>query len=358
MSSHSTVSNTITPRDGTGSLLVRAARLRALAESLEERAALAGHVGHIAASGGWLAVLHGDWSRLRHAAEGAIIQDDRGQMPASSSDFARSTLALVGALRGEPAVARRWAATAARPDACGAAAAGAELARALAWADVGDRSAAFETLRSLVSRARRSYPGWRAGEASGLLATFAVTSVQRRDATCLLQNLRATAGEGLTTREPEELDFAEIMLSDTDRRERGLRALLARRRGGSSFGEMRAGLAMGMLLRRTYRPAEARPYLEAAHDAASLIGAQRWKTEAAFELRAAGVPDDGEGLRLPLSVQEIRIARLAADGKTNAQIGEELHLSPRTVGSHLYRVFPKLGISSRAQLARRLDQAS
>jgi DNA-binding NarL/FixJ family response regulator len=54
------------------------------------------------------------------------------------------------------------------------------------------------------------------------------------------------------------------------------------------------------------------------------------------------------------SAQELQIARLAAEGLSNREIGERLYLSPRTVGSHLYRIFPKLDITSRAQLAGRL----
>ena len=52
-----------------------------------------------------------------------------------------------------------------------------------------------------------------------------------------------------------------------------------------------------------------------------------------------------------LTPQEAQIATLAADGLTNRQIGERLFLSHRTVGSHLYRIFPKLGITTRSQLA-------
>ena len=59
-----------------------------------------------------------------------------------------------------------------------------------------------------------------------------------------------------------------------------------------------------------------------------------------------------------LSAQELQIARLAADGFTNREIGEQLFLSHRTVGSHLYRIFPKLGITSRAQLTARLGTRS
>jgi DNA-binding NarL/FixJ family response regulator len=52
-----------------------------------------------------------------------------------------------------------------------------------------------------------------------------------------------------------------------------------------------------------------------------------------------------------LSAQELQIARLAAEGLSNRAIGERLYLSPRTVGSHLYRIFPKLDVTSRTQLA-------
>jgi DNA-binding NarL/FixJ family response regulator len=51
-----------------------------------------------------------------------------------------------------------------------------------------------------------------------------------------------------------------------------------------------------------------------------------------------------------LSPQELQIARLAADGLSNREIGSRLYLSHRTVGSHLYRIFPKLGVTSRGQL--------
>ena len=61
------------------------------------------------------------------------------------------------------------------------------------------------------------------------------------------------------------------------------------------------------------------------------------------------------GARDQLSPQELQIAQMAADGLTNREIGEKLYLSHRTIGSHLYRIFPKLDITSRAQLASRLD---
>ncbi|CAO0831395.1 HTH luxR-type domain-containing protein OS=Streptomyces microflavus OX=1919 GN=Smic_57050 PE=4 SV=1 [Streptomyces microflavus] len=55
--------------------------------------------------------------------------------------------------------------------------------------------------------------------------------------------------------------------------------------------------------------------------------------------------------RAGLTEQEANVVRLAARGRTNPQIAEELFVSPRTVANHLYRAFPKLGVTSRAQLS-------
>jgi DNA-binding NarL/FixJ family response regulator len=61
---------------------------------------------------------------------------------------------------------------------------------------------------------------------------------------------------------------------------------------------------------------------------------------------------------MQLTEQELQIAQMAAQGLSNRQIGQHLYISPRTVGSHLYRIFPKLGIASRTQLAIVLESSS
>jgi DNA-binding NarL/FixJ family response regulator len=83
-----------------------------------------------------------------------------------------------------------------------------------------------------------------------------------------------------------------------------------------------------------------------------------WAERAHEELRAAGVPSHASAPAAwsSLSAQELQVARMVAEGFSNRQIGERLYLSHRTVASHLYHIFPKLGIASRAQLtAMRLD---
>lgn len=73
---------------------------------------------------------------------------------------------------------------------------------------------------------------------------------------------------------------------------------------------------------------------------------------ASAELPASGQvkPRAGEDVLDRLTPQEFEIATLAASGLTNKQIGERLFLSHRTVGGHLHRAFPKLGVSTRAAL--------
>jgi ATP/maltotriose-dependent transcriptional regulator MalT len=115
-------------------------------------------------------------------------------------------------------------------------------------------------------------------------------------------------------------------------------------------------LAYGRWLRRQRRVAESRAPLRAARESADALGFDGLAEAARVELRASGemsrqrTPD----LRDQLTPQEQQIAQLAAEGLSNREIGQRLYLSHRTVGSHLYRMFPKLGITSRAQLAEAL----
>ncbi|MGV9630356.1 helix-turn-helix domain-containing protein, partial [Streptomyces sp. NPDC003487] len=92
--------------------------------------------------------------------------------------------------------------------------------------------------------------------------------------------------------------------------------------------------------------------LEQARDTFRALRATPWAERAERELRHAGTPAGGPA---SLTAQELRIARLAADGLTNKEIGARLSLSPRTVGGHLAKAFPKLGITTRAALARALE---
>ncbi|MFG3034531.1 LuxR C-terminal-related transcriptional regulator [Streptomyces sp. NPDC048253] len=119
------------------------------------------------------------------------------------------------------------------------------------------------------------------------------------------------------------------------------------------YHRARLHLSYGQYLRRSRRISESRPHLRLALDLLHPLGAVHWADQARNELRATGDPSPGQSALTP---QELRIARLAAQGHTNRAIGQHLHMSHRTVGAHLYEIFPKLGISARSQLRKALDE--
>ncbi|MFF9301720.1 ATP-binding protein [Streptomyces sp. NPDC014764] len=113
----------------------------------------------------------------------------------------------------------------------------------------------------------------------------------------------------------------------------------------------RVHLAYGEALRRQRLNREARTQLTAARRHFEELGARPWEARAAAELRATGMTRTVRGrVGEALTPQELEVAGLAAKGLSNPQIASRLFLSARTVSSHLYRVFPKLGITSRAEL--------
>ena len=114
----------------------------------------------------------------------------------------------------------------------------------------------------------------------------------------------------------------------------------------------RAHLLYGEWLRRERRRTDAREQLRTAHRMYAEMGMEGFAERARRELLATGetVRKRTVATRADLTAQETQIARLVVDGRTNAEIGAQLFLSPRTVEWHLRKIFTKLGISSRRQL--------
>ena len=124
------------------------------------------------------------------------------------------------------------------------------------------------------------------------------------------------------------------------------------------FDRARLLLAYGRWLRRERRIAGSRDPLRAARDIFDTLGCAAWADQARRELRASGESSRRRDLspRDELTAQELQIAQLAAEGLSNREIGQKLFVSPRTVSTHLYRIYPKLGISARSQLAVALSE--
>ena len=116
------------------------------------------------------------------------------------------------------------------------------------------------------------------------------------------------------------------------------------------FDVARVRLSFGEHLRLANTRQEARRQLEGARDGFAALGATPWVARADAQLeRLTGHSEAVEEIG-GLTLKEYEVAQLAARGLTNKQIAAELYLSPRTVGTYLYRAFPKLGISTRAGL--------
>jgi len=120
------------------------------------------------------------------------------------------------------------------------------------------------------------------------------------------------------------------------------------------FERAQLRLDYGEWLRRRRQINDAKPVLTEALATFRRLGARSWAQRAETELRACGVAIAGTAVDrdalAELTPQQRQIVRLASDGLTNRQIADRLFLSPRTVSSHLYRSYPKLGVAGRNQL--------
>ncbi|WP_219509086.1 ATP-binding protein [Nonomuraea ceibae] len=134
-------------------------------------------------------------------------------------------------------------------------------------------------------------------------------------------------------------------------------ALALHAKGGRPFERARTALLYGERLRRDRRAAEAREHLTTALRIFEELRARPWAERSRGELRAIGAPAGPARPAAPnpldrLTPQELQVTRLAAEGHTSREIAARLFLSRRTVEHHLYRAYPKLGVTSRRELAR------
>jgi DNA-binding CsgD family transcriptional regulator len=184
------------------------------------------------------------------------------------------------------------------------------------------------------------------------LADAAVRTGRHQQA---LDHVAAACNAGLDALSPRlrMLLHAASALAAGDDRHPGFRDALAVEGAERwPFDLARIQLYYGEQLRRGKAPARARHHLALAAETFQRLGAAPWTHRASQELRACGSPPRAACAPEPavLTPQQKEIALLAAAGLSNKQIGEKLYLSPRTVSTHLYQLFPKLGITSRAAL--------
>jgi DNA-binding CsgD family transcriptional regulator len=156
-----------------------------------------------------------------------------------------------------------------------------------------------------------------------------------------------------------EAGYARVMVADEDEAELTYRTAIERDLANWPCYQGRMLLWYGRWLRRQRRVAESRGPLRTAREGFDALAFPALADTARQELRASG---ETSRRRRPeawneLSPQEIQIARMAAAGMTNREIGHKLYLSHRTVESHLYRIFPKLGVATRGGLRDAIPEA-
>ncbi|WP_320779279.1 helix-turn-helix transcriptional regulator [Streptomyces sp. CRN 30] len=232
----------------------------------------------------------------------------------------------------------------------------AALARALTASGTGRFAEAYAQLRALFTERTTPY-AFEEFWALAFLVEAAGPAGEHADAAAVVERVAARTRTGRAPLLDRVLAYARAVLADDDEAEARYAEALGD--GAEEWPLLYAmtRFAQGARLRRRRRLLESREPLAAAESVFRSLGAVPRAGLAASELRATGRKEAepvGEGGAELLTPQQLTIARLAARGLSNPAIAERLRLSPRTVASHLYQIFPKLGVTSRAQLVEHM----
>ncbi|AGZ40660.1 helix-turn-helix transcriptional regulator [Actinoplanes friuliensis] len=189
------------------------------------------------------------------------------------------------------------------------------------------------------------------------LADAAVRSGRHDEVRDIISAAAERAGRFPSPALRRSLAYATAVLSPEQDAARSFEDALAMDLRAWPVHRARLDLAHGMWLRRRKRILESRAPLRAAKDGFDVLGAEAWGALAREELRAAGEESTGRAASsgTQLTAQELQTAMLAAAGLSNREIGQRLFVSHRTVSSHLYRIYPKLGVTGRSHLRGALE---
>ena len=339
---------------------VASGRLARAARMLRAEGRL-GHLARVLTLSAWSDAHVGNWGQARLAAqEAGRLAEETGQpVWQAAADVAGG---YVAARRGETDLADALASSAerqAQPTGERFVLATVQFVRGVAVLATGSHDDAYARLRRLFDPTERAYHPATTFAAIADLAEAARHTDNLDDVAGIVATHPAlhtpTSGPWIRA----AMACVRPLLATTAEAESAFQASLDGELKAWPFDHARLELAFGQWLRRQRRTADSRRPLRAARDAFDALGAAPWAQRARRELRAAGevsLPHP-RPRRDHLTPQEMQVALLAADGLSNRQIAQQLFLSPRTVGSHLYRVYPKLGIASRTQLHVALTDA-
>ena len=306
---------------------------------------------------GWLFIDTGRWDEaLEAAAEAAgLAEVNQMELVAAAADLIAAT---VLAMRADSGAARRHADRAlGHADLAESGFVAARARRALGIAALADGNylLAFTQLRQLFSEEGAPVHNIFSYLGVADMAAAAVRADRRMEGQDVLERALSHLGGTASPRLEQLIARARGLLACPDAAEAHFGTALADPAGDQwPFERAQLRLDYAEWLRRSRRINDAKPVLTQALGTFRQLRARSWAQRAEAELRACGVavgdaPGEPDAL-WELTPQQRQIVRLASDGLTNREIGDRLFLSPRTVSSHLYRSFPKLGVADRHQL--------
>jgi DNA-binding CsgD family transcriptional regulator len=306
---------------------------------------------------GWAYIDTGRWDEAQEAAAEAADLAEANQMDivAASADMITAT---VLALRADTCAARKHASKAlANVDPAENRLVAAWARRALGVAALADGSylQAFTQLRGLFSEDGTPLHNHASYLGVADLAAAAVRADRRMEGSDVIEHALSHLNGTTSPRLEQLIARARGILADPANSEAHFGTALADPAGNQwPFERAQLRLDYGEWLRRRRRINDAKPVLTEALGTFRRLRARSSAQRAQAELRACGVAVTGTPAAPDalgeLTPQQRQIVRLASHGLTDREIGDRLFLSPRTVSSHLYRSYPKLGVASRHQL--------
>jgi DNA-binding CsgD family transcriptional regulator len=306
---------------------------------------------------GWAYIDTGRWDEALEVAAEAASMAEANQMGivAASADVITAT---VLALRGDSGAARKQAGRALAtvdPAECGLVVARAQRALGVAALADGSYLEAFTQLRGLFSDDGAPLHNYASYLGMADLAAAAVRAERRTEGRTVIEHALSRLEGRASARLEQLIARARGILAGPEGAEAHFDKALCDPAGDQwPFERAQLRLDYAEWLRRRRRINDAKPVLAEALGTFRRLDARSWTQRAQAELRASGVavtgaPGERDALG-ELTPQQRQIVRLASDGLTDREIGDRLFLSPRTVSSHLYRSYPKLGVAGRHQL--------
>jgi ATP/maltotriose-dependent transcriptional regulator MalT len=237
---------------------------------------------------------------------------------------------------------------------------GVQLSRGFAALGSEQPEEAFTELSRMMDRTDQAYQSPQCAWAVAFFAEAAALSRRVEEARVVLGQLEELTAFTTAQSVRRAMALARAVLADENAAEWRLEQARKLAPAGSPWYRARLDLTYGSWLLSRRQIAAARDALRSAHGTFEALGAAAWAARASRKLAESGQQARPQPAYAwaKLSPQELQVAHLAAEGLSNREIGERLFLSHRTVGSHLNRVYPKLGVHARIELRAVLAAAA